>query len=92
MTKQATAAKANDALNAIYEKQTGLTSGPVIKALNAMNKELGLTDPFCIPVQNLYKNDYENIPPGGFGVVKAGRLTKRLKRLTITTKEASDES
>lgn len=84
MSKQSEAAKVRKGL---YETHMGISSGPAIKALEAMNRDLSsaATDPYCIPVQNNYEKVWENIPPGGFGVVQANRLAKRLKPLTIVT-------
>jgi hypothetical protein len=86
MTKQSEATKARKGL---YEQHMGISSGPAIKALEAMNRDLSsaATDPYCIPVQNLYDRVWEHIPPGGFGVVQANRMAKRLKPLTIVTTE-----
>ena len=82
--------EANKALAELYKEGTGLTKGPVIKALNAMNNELGITDPYYIAVQNLHTKDWENIPPNGFGVVQKGRLSKRLKPVKIINKEDNE--
>ena len=74
------------ALEAVY-RDNGITSVPVIKALNALNDEVGISDPHCVLVKNLYSKPWENIPPGGFGVVKASRMAKRLKRVSLKKKE-----
>ena len=81
MTKSAT-----NALEAVY-RDNGITSPRITKALNALNEEAGLTDPHCVLVKNLYSKPWENIPPNGFGVVKASRMAKRLKRVSLKKKE-----
>ena len=78
--------EANKALAELYKEHTGLTKGPVIKALSEMNNELGITDPYLVPVQNHSEHDIESIPPNGLGVVPVGRLGKRLKRVKIVSK------
>lgn len=89
MTKQSEATKVRKEL---YEQHMGISSGPAIKALEAMNRDLSsaATDPYCIPVMNNYDRVWEHIPPGGFGVVQANRMAKRLKPLTIVTTEETN--
>ena len=79
---------ADKALAELYEEHTGLTSGPVIKALNEMNDKLGITDPYCRPFKNLSEHYIDDIPPGGYGVrTKAWGGGKYLKPVKIIKNE-----
>jgi hypothetical protein len=90
-----TAAKkeAQAVLDGLYKEHTGLTDGPVVKALNEMNDEVGLTNPYCRAVKNMGENWIDDIPPGGFGVMPSsgggGKFMKPVK--IIKDKKASND-
>ena len=81
------------ALDELYEEHLGTTTGPVVKALNAMNHELDMSRPRVVCVQNFYDQVWDGIPAnGGFGVVPANQVSRKLKRVKVVkAKEGSDE-
>ena len=84
MTAKTAKKEAQELRDELYKEHTGLTEGPVIKALNEMNDEVGITDPYCRPVKNMSENWINDIPPGGFGVrTEKGSYGKFLKPVKI---------
>ena len=77
-------------LDELYEEHLGTTTGPVVKALNAMNHDLDLSKPRVVCVQNFYDQTWDGIPPQGFGVVPANRVSKKLKRVKVISKPAKE--
>ena len=76
----------------LYKEHTGLTSGPVIKALDEMNDKLGITDPYCRPVKNLSEHYIDDIPPNGYGVRRTSGGGKYLKPVKIVPSKAKKEA
>ena len=77
-------------LDGLYEEHLGTSTGPVAKALNAMNHEIGPMKPRVVLVQNLYDKEWDNIPPKGFGVVRADQMARRLKKVAVIKEEKKD--
>ena len=79
------------ALDELYEEHLGTTTGPAVKALNAMNHELDMSRPRVVCVQNFYDQTWDGIPPKGFGAVPANQVSRKLKRVKVITKTKEGE-
>ena len=79
-------------LDELYIENFGTADGPIAKALNDMNNELGWTNPYCRIVRNHHTVAVEHIGPGEIGVLQDKRGGKRTQRVVPkTTTDKTDK-